>query len=167
MLTGAGTWVGKPAYLAAYPFTIQEGQWEIAWAIARCQIKVRSPGHPCVNPLTPQPFRFDWRGDSPQKDTPRDANSNHKLSPHQPLRVGTIIDIEETWGSYHLSPHCHPQIMGLKATGFQCWPPHQCHHCQTVQKAPNIPREVDNVGKLEPIWKLIYPSLKTRTQRML
>ena len=25
-LTGAGTWVGKPAYLAADPLTIQEGQ---------------------------------------------------------------------------------------------------------------------------------------------
>ena len=26
MLIGAGTWVGKPAYLAADPLTIQEGQ---------------------------------------------------------------------------------------------------------------------------------------------
>ena len=25
LLTGAGTWVGKPAYLAADPMTIQEG----------------------------------------------------------------------------------------------------------------------------------------------
>ena len=33
MLTGAGTWVGKPAYLVADPLTIQEGQWEISWAI--------------------------------------------------------------------------------------------------------------------------------------
>ena len=54
-------------------------------AITKCQIKVRGPGHPHVNPLTPQPFRFDWHGDSPQKDTPRDANSGHQTLPHQPL----------------------------------------------------------------------------------
>ena len=59
MLTGAGTWVGKPAYLAADPLTIQEGQWEIAQVITECQIKGRGPGHPCMNPLTPQLFRFD------------------------------------------------------------------------------------------------------------
>ena len=83
------------------------------------------------------------------------------------LGARTIIDIEETRGFCHLSPHCHPQIVGLKATGVQCWPPHWCHLCQTGQKAPNVPREVDNVGKPEPTWKLIYPSLKMRTQRML
>ena len=48
MLTGTGTWVGKPAYLATDPLTIQEGQWEIAWAITECHIKVRDPGCPCV-----------------------------------------------------------------------------------------------------------------------
>ena len=77
-----GTWVCKPAYLAADPLTIQEGWWEIAQAITKCQIKARGPGHPYVNPLTPQPFRFDQQGDSPQKDTPRDVNSGHKLLPH-------------------------------------------------------------------------------------
>ena len=50
------------------------------------QIKVRGPGHPCVNPSTPQPFRFDHPGDSPQKDTPGDVNSDHQLLPCQPLR---------------------------------------------------------------------------------
>ena len=28
LLTGVGTWVGKPAYLAADTLTIQEGQWK-------------------------------------------------------------------------------------------------------------------------------------------
>ena len=32
-LMGAGTWVGKPAYLAADPLTIQEGQQTIPQAI--------------------------------------------------------------------------------------------------------------------------------------
>ena len=81
MLTWVGTWVGKPAYRATDPLTILEGWWEITWAITKCQIKARGPGCPCVNPWTPQPFRFDHLGDSPQKDTPRDANSDHQLSP--------------------------------------------------------------------------------------
>ena len=64
MLTGVGTWVGKPTYLAVDPLTIQKGWWEIAQAVTECQIKARAPGHPHVNPLTPQPFRFDHLGDS-------------------------------------------------------------------------------------------------------
>ena len=59
VLTGVGTWIGKPAYLATDPLTIQEGQQEIAWAITEHWIKARGSGHPHVNPLTPQPSRFD------------------------------------------------------------------------------------------------------------
>ena len=70
MLTGAGTWVGKPAYFATDPLTIQEGQQEVDQAITKCQIKVRGPGHPYVNPLTPQSFRFDQQGDSPRRNIP-------------------------------------------------------------------------------------------------
>ena len=59
LLTGAGMWLGKPAYLAADPMTIQEGQWVITQAITDCWVKVRGLGHPCVNLPTQQPFRFD------------------------------------------------------------------------------------------------------------
>ena len=59
VLTGAGTWVGKPAYLVADPLTIQEGWWEITRAITKHWIKLRGPRHPLVNPSTPQPFRFN------------------------------------------------------------------------------------------------------------
>ena len=65
MLTGVSTWVGKPAYLAADPLTIQEGWHEIGQIITEHWIKVGGLGHPCVNPLTPQLFRFDCQGDSP------------------------------------------------------------------------------------------------------
>ena len=82
MLTGVGTWLGKPVYLAADPLMIQEGCWEIAQGKTECQIEGRGPGHPLVNLLTPQPFTFDHLGDSSQKDTPGDANSGHQLSPH-------------------------------------------------------------------------------------
>ena len=86
VLTGGGTWVSKPANLAMDLLTIQEGQWQIARAITKCWIKARSPGHPCMNLLTPHPFRFDWRGDTPQKDAPIDADLGHQLSPHHPPR---------------------------------------------------------------------------------
>ena len=61
VLTGAGTWVGKPAYFAVDPLTIQEGQREIAWAVTEHWIKGRGPRHPHMNLSTPQPFRFDLR----------------------------------------------------------------------------------------------------------
>ena len=41
LFTGAGTWVGKLAYLTADPMTIQEGRQAITQAIRDCQVKVR------------------------------------------------------------------------------------------------------------------------------
>ena len=49
LLTGAGTWVGKSAYLTADAMTIQESRRAIAQAISDCQVKVRGPGCPHVN----------------------------------------------------------------------------------------------------------------------
>ena len=70
----------------------------------------------------------------------------------------TTINVEETRGYHHLNLHHHPQITGWKVIGIQCQQPHWCHHCQTSLKVPSIPGEVDNVGRLEPTWKLIYSS---------
>ena len=56
LLKGAGTWVGKLAYLATDPMTIQEGKRAIAQAVSDHQVKVRGPGHPHVNPPAQQPF---------------------------------------------------------------------------------------------------------------
>ena len=41
LLTRAGTWVGKLAYLTADPMTIQEVWWAIAQAITDCWVKAR------------------------------------------------------------------------------------------------------------------------------
>ena len=84
LLTGMGTWVGKPAYLATDPMRIQEGQQAITQAVTNCWVKVRVLGHPCANLLTQQPFRFDHPRDSPRKDTPGDASSDHQPSPIWP-----------------------------------------------------------------------------------
>ena len=56
LLTGAGTWVGKPAYLTADPMTIQEGKRAIAQAVSDNRVKARGLQCPHVNPLAQQPF---------------------------------------------------------------------------------------------------------------
>ena len=86
LLTGAGTWVGKLAYLAADPMTIQEGKWAIAQAITDPRVKARGPGHPHVNLPAQQPFRFDPLRGSPMKDASGDGGSNCQPSPLWPPR---------------------------------------------------------------------------------
>ena len=46
LLTGAGTWVGKAAYLTTNPMTVLEGRRAIAQAISDNRVKARGPGHP-------------------------------------------------------------------------------------------------------------------------
>ena len=86
LLTGVGTWVGKPAYLSTNPMTIQGGQQAITQAVTDCHIKVRVPGHPCVNLSAQQPFRFDHPRGSPIKDTSGDGGSDCQPLPHKPRR---------------------------------------------------------------------------------
>ena len=86
LLTGAGTWVGKLAYLAADSMTIQEGKRAIAQAISDWQVKVRGPGHPHVNLPAQKPFQFNPPRSSPLKDASGDCSSNHPPSPHWPSR---------------------------------------------------------------------------------
>ena len=45
LLTGAGTWVGKLAYLTANPMMLQEGKRAITHARSDCGVKARGPGH--------------------------------------------------------------------------------------------------------------------------
>ena len=86
LLTGAGTWVGKLAYLAADPMTIQEGKRAIAQAVSDNWVKARGPGCPCVNPLALQPFWFNALRTSPPKDKSGDCGSDYPPLPHWPSR---------------------------------------------------------------------------------
>ena len=74
LLTGAGTWVGKLAYLTADPMTIQEGK------------RARGPRHPHVYLLAQQPFQFNPLRNSPSKDASGDGGSNYPPLPHWPPR---------------------------------------------------------------------------------
>ena len=49
LLTGAGMWVGKSAYLTADPMTIQDGKRAIAQAVSGNRVKARGPGCSQVN----------------------------------------------------------------------------------------------------------------------
>ena len=68
LLTGAGMWVGKLAYLTANPMTVQEGRRAIAQAILDNRVKARGPGHPWINPQAQQPFKFNTPRTSPPRD---------------------------------------------------------------------------------------------------
>ena len=78
LLTGAGTWVGKLAYLTANPVTIQEGKRAIAHAVSDKRAKARGLGCPQVNPLAQQPFKFNTLRASPLKDVYRDYGSDNQ-----------------------------------------------------------------------------------------
>ena len=86
LLTGAGTWEGKLAYLTADPMTIQEGKRAIAQAILDNQLKARGPGCPHVNPPVQQPFCFNALRMSPPKDASGDCSSDYLPSPRWPSR---------------------------------------------------------------------------------
>ena len=86
ILTGAGTWVGKSAYLAANPMTIQEGKRAIAQAVSDNRVKVRGPRHPHVNLPAQQPFQFNGLRTSPLKDLSGGCSSDYPESPCWPSR---------------------------------------------------------------------------------
>ena len=68
LLTGAGTWIGKLAYITADPMTLQEGRRAIARAISDHRVKARGLGCPRVNLPAQQPFRFNTSRASPPGD---------------------------------------------------------------------------------------------------
>ena len=78
LLTGAGKWVGKLAYLTADPMTIQEGKRANAQAVSDNRAKVSGPGCPQLNLPAQQPFKFNTQRASPLKDVSRDYGSDNQ-----------------------------------------------------------------------------------------
>ena len=76
LLTGAGMWVGKPAYLTANPMTLQEGKRDITQAVSDNRVKARGPGCPRVKLPAQQPFRFNASRASPLGDALAPYGSN-------------------------------------------------------------------------------------------
>ena len=86
LLTGAGMWVGKLAYLTANPMTIQEGRRAIAQAILDNRVKARGPGCPRVNLMAQQPFKFNTPRTSPPGDVFIHYSSDDEQAPQWPSR---------------------------------------------------------------------------------
>ena len=86
LLTGAGMWIEKLAYLTTDPMTIQEGRRAIAQAISDNRVKARGPGHPRVNPPAQQPFKFNTPRASPPGDVFIHYSSDNERTPQQPSR---------------------------------------------------------------------------------
>ena len=78
LLTGAGTWVGKLAYLIADPMTVPEGRRAIAQAVLDNRVKARGPGCPWVNQQAQQPFKFNTPRTSPPRDMPIHYGSDNE-----------------------------------------------------------------------------------------
>ena len=57
LLTGAGTWVGRLAYLTANPMTLQEGKRAIAHACIRSGSKSQRTGASSSEPASPTAFQ--------------------------------------------------------------------------------------------------------------
>ena len=153
LLTGAGMWVGKSAYLTTSPMTIQEGWWAIAQAVTDCWVRVRGLGCPHVNPLDQQTFRFDHMRGSPIKDTPGDGGSGHQPSPCLPSGGQ---DCNRWWRDQRppspLFPS-HPDIVGSRVTGaYYQWLP-WCHLGLIGQMDPDIPNGGDGTKRAELKWR--------------
>ena len=86
LLTGAGKWVGKLAYLTTDPMTIQEGKRAIAQVVSDNRVKVRELGHPNVNPPAQQPFQFNAHRTPPPKDMSGDCSLDYPWTPCQSSR---------------------------------------------------------------------------------
>ena len=85
LITGDGTWVGKPAYLTANPTTLPEGKRAITCAISDQRVKARGPGCPRVNPPAQQPFRFNISRTPPPRD-PLTQVEPEGSTPQRPFR---------------------------------------------------------------------------------
>ena len=67
LLTGAGTLVGKSAYLTADPMTIQEGKRAIAQAASDNRVKARGPGCPPCESTGPTALPIQYPKNFPSK----------------------------------------------------------------------------------------------------
>ena len=165
-LTRAGTWIGILAYFAPDPLTIREGQQVIVQAITECQS--RWEDQDIHEPIQCPPSHSDSiiKVSPPQKEHPKGAGLHSQHHPIGHPEAGIMAIGDGTGGQFNPS-HPHPcQIRDSKVIEVRCWQLLQCPHSWTGLKTHGIPNMADDVGRPEPTWRLIYPSLKMRTQRM-
>ena len=147
LLTGAGMWVGKLAYLTTNPMTIQEGKRATAQAVLDNRVKVRgtwtSPGKsPWPNSL----LSLIPKGLPHLRMCPETmVLMTIKHSDSLPKAEGIIGD-EETSNLGHCSSLPLPHTVVSKVIGVHCLWCLQCHPGQTAQTDPDI---LDEIGGTE------------------
>ena len=147
LLTGAGTWVGKLAYLTADPMTLQEGKRAIACAISDHGVKARGPGHPRVNLPAQLPFRFNTSRASPPRDWSAHEVPKDRQTPHGLLKAKGATGGGETKDHNHLDFHPLCQTEVSRVTGVQS-PWHlPGHPSQTIQMVLGICNETGDDGR--------------------
>ena len=142
----------KSAYLAIDPMTIWEGRWAIAQAIMDCWVKTRGPGHPHVNLLAQQPFRFDplWGMPLGTSNLVAPIINHHHISSWE--AENAIRHRQGPKASITLVPLASAQIV-VRVTGFHYqWLP-WCHLGLTGQMDPDIPEEGDSTKRRELTWR--------------
>ena len=120
LLTGAGTWVGKSAYLTADPMTIQEGKRAIAQAVSDNRVKARGLRHPHVNLPAQQPFQTMPRECLPQKMCLETVVLTIPKPPISPQGAENATGDRETKGLNHLGFLHLPWTMVLKVIEVHC-----------------------------------------------
>ena len=86
LLTGAGIWVGKSAYLTTDSMTIHKGIRAIAQAVLDNRVKARGPRCRHVSLPAQQPFWFNALRNFPPKDMSGDGGSDYPPLPCRPSR---------------------------------------------------------------------------------
>ena len=147
LLTGAGMWVGKSAYLTADPMTLQEGKRAITQAVSDHRVKARGPGCPRVNhwlsnllgliPLGLLHQEMHWHPMVLMEDKPLDG---------LPKAEGIIGD-GETSDLGHLGSPPLLQTVAFKVIEAQYPWCLQCHPVQIAQMDPDVLEEAGGIEK--------------------
>ena len=147
LLTGAGTWMGKLAYLTAHPMTIHEGRRAIAQAVSDNRVKARRPRCPHVNLLAHQPFCFTPLRNSLCRGCQEMMALIIPLQLTGHLEAVYAVDDRETIGPSCLGFLCLLQTMALRVIGVRYRRCLLYHPGLTVWMNPDVPDEVDDTEK--------------------
>ena len=138
LLTGAGTWVGKSAYLTANPMMLQEGKRAITPAVSDHRVKAREPGCPRVNLPAQQPVRFITSRTSPPGDALAHYSSDEGQTPRWLPKAEGVIGDGETSDLSHLGSPPLLQTVALKVIEAQYPWRLQYHPVQIAWMDPDV-----------------------------
>ena len=150
--TGAGTWVGKLAYLTTNPLKIKrvKGPWLKLYQIIELRqgdLDIPVWIHQFNSPSSSIPLGVPLKKTHLQMAVL--TIQHHPIGPQGP---GSVIGIRETKGLNHLGFLHLPQTVVLRVIGVHYQQHLWCHPDLTSQTDQGIPDEVDNTKK-KHTWK--------------